>query len=175
MKHILLDIGHANGTGARGNKREEHAESVQLEAVLRDAFERAGYSITTLDFPDRSNADDLAATIRAANKLHADFGVSLHMDAADTPQPHGAHVCYYSKSGQRMASCIARHLCPLLPGRADSTVRRPGLAILNSTHAPWVLVEVGFITSPSDVEITTRRAEIARAIVAGVNEYFAEK
>lgn len=172
MKHILIDIGHANGTGARGQGREEHSESVQLEAALNLAFKTDGYRVTTLDFPDLSNTADLTATIAAANNLRADFGISLHMDCSDNPAAHGAHVCYYSGAGKRMAECIARHLCPLLPGRAEQIVRRPGLAVLNSTRAPWVLVEVGFISNTADVDIATHRATIARAIVAGVNDYY---
>lgn len=172
-QHIILDIGHARNTGAHGNGKEEHSESTLLCEELREQFRFEGFRVTTLDFPDLSNADDLRATICAANAQHADFGLSLHMDCSANQNARGAHVCYTSGNGLRMAKCIASRLCPLLPGRAEQTVRRPGLAVLNSTRAPWCLLEVGFISNAADAELTeTRRRQIARAIVLGVVDYF---
>ena len=193
-KHIIIDIGHARGTGARGNGLEEHARCELIAAHLSDNLRAAGYAVTVLDYPDRTNSADLVATVKAANGIsNAAFGISLHMDAASKvvgyvdavdedgipykkpiiaadPEPHGAHVCYVSATGKRMAECIAMFLCPLLPGRANKTVKRSDLYILKNTRAPWVLCECGFITHRGDAATDPER--VAACIAAGVRIYF---
>ena len=114
--HIIIDIGHARGTGARGNGMEEHARCEQIAGQLRRKLEAAGYKVTVLDFPDKSNRADLVATVKAANAITpprvgvvsepqarheapSAFGISLHMDAAeqavDVVDEDGDHVVRY--------------------------------------------------------------------------------
>ncbi len=185
--HIIIDIGHARNTGAVGCGLQEHARCEQIAGHLRHKLEAAGYVVTVLDFPDKSNRADLVATAEAANRLPCTFGISLHMDAASTtveevdeegeifvryevnPKPHGAHVCYVSATGKRIADSIASYLCTLLPGRAVLTIPRTDLYILNNTRAPWVLCECGFITNPGDVQAGPDA--IAEAIARGILKY----
>lgn len=170
--HIILDIGHAQGTGARGHGHEEHAESVETGKVLRAALQQRGHKVTILDFPEKSNREDLNATIEAANAMKADLGISLHMDASDNGSAHGAHVCYLSRTGSQVATFIAGRLCGMLPGRSNRTVKRPDLAVLKHTRAVWVLVELGFITNAGDLELVQgKRQELAEQIAAGVQDW----
>jgi len=124
-----------------------------------------------------------------------DFLVSLHSDCAqrvvgyetcydedgieyqrpileDDPRARGAHVIYTSAAGCRLARTIAGYLCELLPGRAEHTVQRKDLAILNRTKCVAALGENGFVTSPSDMKILTERMEeVADAYVNGILDY----
>lgn len=152
MSYICLDIGHANGTGARGKGQEEHDLCVKVGHRLKRRLENKGQRVTVLDYPDKSNADDLNKTIAAANALsNVTFGISLHMDASDNASAHGGHVCYASAKGAQLAAAIAKPLAEYMPGRANSTVKRTNLAVLNRTRAPWVLIELGFITNAGDI------------------------
>ena len=188
-KHIIIDIGHARNTGAVGSGLQEHTRCGQIAGQLRARLEAAGYKVTVLDFPDKSNRADLVATAAAANDIPlAAFGISLHMDAATqavdvvdedgdhvtrwvaNPKPSGAHVCYVSATGKRIAESIARYLSTLLPGRAERVQKRTDLYILTHTRAPWVLCECGFITNPGDIQATPE--QIAECIAAGVRLYF---
>ncbi len=152
---------------------------------------KLGAQVDVIDFPTRSNTDDLNATIRAANEGGYDFGISLHCDSASKeeriegedgpelifapdPRPHGAHVCFYpgSAKGSRLAVCIAGPLARLLPGRANTVQPRPGLAVLKRTRCPWVLCECGFITNPADADLMKDHpGRIAEAIAEGVKDY----
>ena len=172
--HIIIDIGHASGTGARGNGAEEHEESVLTAAALANALRARNHEVTVLDFPELPNRADLNATIAAANNMRAALGISLHMDASENPSAHGAHVCYTTSSGSRAATCIANRICDMLPGRAGRTVKRTDLAVLNKTRAVWVLVELGFITNSGDLAVVREhRALLAEKIAAGVSDYLA--
>lgn len=150
---ILIDIGHANGTGARGHGYEEHALCAIVGQQLKKRLVKHGHSITVLDFPMLTNKEDLRRTISKANSTKGvTFGISLHMDAASNPKATGGHVIYTSEKGKQIAKAIAAPLTGYMTGRANKTVDRDDLAVLNQTRAPWALLELGFITSPEDIK-----------------------
>lgn len=163
---IALDIGHADGTGARGNGLEEHAVAVKIGSCLKVVLEGLGHVVKVIDYPGRSNSDDLNATIREANAGGYDVGVSLHCDCSDNGAARGGHVCYYSSGGKRLADFIAGGLCGLLPGRADKTVRRSNLAVLKGTRPVWVLVECGFISNGGDAAVMGCSPEVIAGVIA---------
>lgn len=153
MATLILDIGHANGTGARGYGYEEHDLSSIIGKKLKKRIEKHGHKVTLLDFPTLSNKEDLRRTISTANATKGvTFGISLHMDAATNKKAKGGHVIYTSAKGKQIAEAIADFLCSLMPGRAEAIVDRDNLGILNQTRAPWVLIELGFITNLDDIK-----------------------
>lgn len=178
ISNIIIDIGHARGTGARSldGRWEEHELCTHIGAHLQRLLAAAGHAVHRIDFPDATNRDDLNRTIAAANALPGagSIGISLHMDAASSGTPCGAHVCYYSGTGKRIAAAIAGPLCTMFPGRADRIVSRADLAVLRRTRAPWVLCECGFITNQRDRQIVVVYPErVAAAIAEGVAAYAA--
>lgn len=177
MAHIVIDIGHAKYTGARGNGQEEHDLCSKVADLLVPTLKRNGHKVTVIDFPNMNNKDDLNRSIAAANALSGvTFGVSLHMDASSNPDARGGHVCYTSTKGKQIATAIADYLTDYMPGRACETVRRTNLGILNRTKWPWVLVELGFITSKTDIKklmdnphtMTNELAPLVNALVKGI-------
>ena len=198
MKRIAIDVGHARGTGARGFVDEHEMCAKLAEEVKRvlESFKVGTFQADIIDFPDKSNGGDLSATVKAVNAGEYDLCVSLHMDAASRiagyeeiicddgcvesvpiyepdPVPHGAHVCYYSSNGKRLAEEIAMRLCPYLPGRAEQTVRRTDLYVLKQTKPVAVLVECGFCTNEDDAAVVKKQAYVlARAIALGIAAYF---
>lgn len=150
---IILDIGHASGTGARGNGQEEHDLAAKFGKKLKERLKQRGIKSIILDYPNKTNKEDLRLTAKAANaESSALFGVSLHLDAGGAAA-RGGHVCYTSASGKLIAQQIAQRLAKVMPGRAETIKERDDLYILNNTRAPWVLVELGFITNAHDLTI----------------------
>lgn len=198
MKRIAIDIGHARGTGARGFVDEHDtcaALAVEVKSAL-ESFKVDTFQADIIDFPDKTNGGDLSATVKAINAGNYDLCVSLHMDAASRlagyeeiicddgsvesvpiyepdPVPHGAHVCYYSSNGKRLAEEIALRLCAYLPGRFEETQKRTNLYVLKNTKPVAVLVECGFCTNKEDVAVVKKHPfYIARAIALGIAAYF---
>ena len=178
MKRIAIDVGHARGTGARGNGYEEHEVCTRLAAELKaiiESFKLQTFTADIIDFPEESNSGDLTASVKAINAGGYDACVSLHMDASDNPTARGAHVCYCSQNGKRLAEEIALRLCPQLPGRYEKTKRRTDLYILKRTTPVAVLVECGFITNPRDAEcVNAHPHEVARSIALGIAAHLEE-
>lgn len=171
---IAIDIGHANHTGATGNDLEEHDIAARIGYFTALLLRTNGREVDVIDYPNSTNAADLTQTIAAANTGGYDIGVSIHTDASDNQSARGAHVCFYPGSvpGARLAVCIAQPLCHLLPGRANSVIARPGLAILKKTQAPWALIECGFITNPDDAALLRDSPHlIAQQIATGILNY----
>ena len=75
-----------------------------------------------------------------------------------------------------LAGCILRQITGNL-GTVDRGVKaRPGLIVLNSTHMPAVLVEMGFITNDADCRmLIDQQDELARAIARGITDYITER
>ncbi|MBQ1933920.1 MAG: N-acetylmuramoyl-L-alanine amidase, partial [Clostridia bacterium] len=68
----------------------------------------------------------------------------------------------------------------ILDGIADATglrnrgvKLRPGLYVLRKTSMPAVLLELGFISNPSDAALLSQNPQLfARGIFNGMNDYF---
>lgn len=171
---VVIDIGHANGTGSTGNSLEEHAVSTVIAKHLVRELDNLGHESITLDFPRESNDHDLSLTVKEANTLadEWDIVVSLHCDWSSNANAHGGHVCYLSSTGKRLANCISKHLCALMPGRADKIVKRKGLYLLRKTKDPAVLAEVGFISNQDDAVMMSQHPNmIATAIAIGIDDF----
>ncbi len=170
---IAIDIGHVNRSGATGlYGLEEHETASTIAESLRLLLRKAGHIANIFDFPTLGNDEELARVARAINEGYYDLSISLHFDSASSPGPHGAHVCYLSERGKVVAQCVADHLAALLPGRAETVQRRPGLYILKHTVPPAILCECGFGTSPQDAAILRDQPDaIARAIAKGIADY----
>lgn len=57
-------------------------------------------------------------------------------------------------------------------GREDCTPGVNGLYVLTNTDMPAVLVELAFITNPSDEEILANAQDaLARAVAQGITDY----
>ncbi|WPX40122.1 N-acetylmuramoyl-L-alanine amidase [Akkermansia sp. N21116] len=187
---IAIDIGHANGTGSRGNGMEEHAVATKIGTNLAVMLEEQGHEVDVIDFPNLSNTADINKTVAAVNAGNYDISVSIHCDSSDSPNSCGAHVCYnrtYTKTGdiidsvkgKALARCIAARITKILPGRADTTQARPdkskklsSIAVLRDTRPPAVLVECGFITNQHDAEMMRTAPNcIAQQIALGIKDF----
>lgn len=172
LKKIIIDIGHANGTGARGiGGWEEHASNVIVAKHLKKQLEARGVNAIVLDFPNADNATDLNLTKSTANSIGADLLISLHHDASDSPSAKRAHTIYYKDSSKKYAQAVAAVITKRFPGRSETVVQRSNLAILK-VNMDAILVESGFITNEHDCDIQRNHAElIAQDIFEGISQY----
>lgn len=169
---VIIDIGHANGTGSRNKEKglEEHSINVVICDKLKNLLENYGCKVTVLDFPELDNNPELTKTVKAANAIvGAKVLVSLHSDCADAKSAKGGHVCYRSDEAKKWATKVSKPLAELLPGRAEHIMYRPNLAILKVKSCPAILCEGGFISNDHDSEIQSKHPElIAEAYFKGL-------
>ena len=61
---------------------------------------------------------------------------------------------------------------PIMPGRAETMVQRKGLYVLNKTHCPAVLVELGFISNVDDcLMLRDNQGDLMMALALGIAAY----
>ncbi len=179
---IYIDQGHNPqnpNAGAEGNGYREQDISYDIGVRLADILNDAGLE-TRLSRNDpaevlgTSNQSSLSARVNDANAWGADYFISLHTNAAASPQASGSEALVYSL-GTRAAALGESILDDLTDetGLADrGVIARPGLYVLRRTRMPAVLVEMGFITNRRDAELMATSPELfARGIADGILDY----
>lgn len=122
-----------------------------------------------------SNASSLRARVQAANEWGADYFISLHCNANENPSASGSEAYVYRRAGE--AYVLAQHILEGLhetTGLANRGVMiNPNLYVLRETTMPAVLVEMGFLTNPSDAQLLVDHPDwFAQGIYQGILSYF---
>lgn len=117
-----------------------------------------------------------------ANNAGADAFVSIHCDAFNSSSANGTTVLYYpngyngdTRDNKTFAQIIHDNLMKEINTTDRGLSERPRLVVLNQTKMVAVLVETGFVTSPTDEKLLTDdnfQWKIAQGIYNGLVEYF---
>ena len=172
MAAIMLDAGHGGWhSGASYEGRNEKDDVLALTLAVGDILSAAGENVSYSRTEDVYISPGERANL--ANALGVDYFVSIHRNSSPYPgQYSGVESLVYSRYGtaETLAENINRNLESA--GYINQGIaERPGLVVLNSTDMPAVLVEVGFINTPTDnYTFDTRFGDIAQAIADGILE-----
>lgn len=180
---IYLDQGHNPvnpNAGAEGNGLREQ------DLVFRIGVETAALLNSNPDFEARlsrptadtqlggSNASSLAARVQDANAWGADYFISLHTNAYDSPAATGSEAFVFQQGG--VAAALAGDILEGLERETGLFNRgvfsRPSLYVLRRTAMPAILLELGFISNPRDARLMNEQPELfARGIYEGIVQY----
>lgn len=181
---IFIDQGHNPvnpNAGAEGNGYREqdlvYYIGKELERLLNANPEFS--AITSRNSPDEilgtSTASSLSARVNAANSWGADYFISLHANASDIVSASGSEAYVYSESSPayELSESILQYLSEATGLLNRGVFERPTLYVLRRTAMPALLLEIGFITNPSDAVLMAQNpALIARGIYNGIVVYF---
>lgn len=182
---IYIDQGHnpsGFNTGAEGNGFFEQDITYEVGRLLYQLLRANPEFEPRLSRPTEdtilgtSNSSSLTARVREANRWGADIFLSIHTNAAENPRATGSEALIYSNNltvPRELAEDILEQLNLVTGLRNRGIVERPGLYVLKRTQMPAVLVELGFITNPSDAELMAYSPELfAEGIYRGILEYY---
>ncbi len=183
---IYIDQGHNPqnpNAGAEGNGYRE--QDLVYEIGRRTAeLLRAGGLEVRLSRPTRdtqlgsSTSSSLMARVNEANEWGADYFISLHANASAITTASGSEAFVYSTASPAfgLAEDILREL-NRATGLADRGVSaRTNLYVLRRTRMPATLIELGFITNPSDAALMAERPELfAEGVANGVFAYLGSR
>jgi N-acetylmuramoyl-L-alanine amidase len=105
-----------------------------------------------------------------ANSNRNAIFVSVHFNSAPRSSAGGIETYFYSRDSLALASAIHHYVAGGAPSE-NRGVRRRGYFVLRRTNIPAVLVECGFLTSPTEaayVQNASYRQKLAEEIAAGV-------
>ena len=182
---VYIDQGHnpsGFNTGAEGNGFYEQDITYEVGVILYDLLRRNPDFEPRLSRPTEStilgtsNSSSLTTRVRQANEWGADLFLSIHTNAAENPNATGSEALIYSESStvaKGVAEDILEQLALTTGLRNRGIVERPGLYVLKRTQMPAVLVEMGFISNPTDAELMAYSPQLfAEGIYRGLVEYY---
>ena len=181
---IYIDQGHnpesPNGGAEWYGVREQdvtYAVGIALARMLSEngAFEVRLSRPTPETQLGSSNASSLARRAEGANAFGADLFLSIHTNAALDTSAVGAEALVYEIPST--AAAIGRTILVALTDetgqRNRGVIARPGLYVLRRTAMPAVLLEIGFLSNPSEGAFLASEPErIAKGIYDGIVEYY---
>ena len=181
---IFIDQGHnpsGPNTGAEGGGLYEQDVNYIVGVYLADLLRADPRFEVRLsrNAPDEilgtSNATSLAARVRMANSWPADYFISIHCNANVNPAINGTEVYVYQQNTQ--SYWLAQHVLNAVVervGTKDNGVRlNPGLYVLRRTAMPSILVELAYLTNPSDAALLESDPYgFAQGIYDGMLDYF---
>ena len=182
---VYIDQGHNPrdyNTGAEGNGYFEQDITYEIGRLLYNYLEANPDFTPRLSRPTpdtvlgTSNATSVIERVNQANAWGADIFISLHTNASTNPQANGAEALIYDVSANEayeLAEDILTELTAVTGLRNRGIVERPGLYVLRRTQMPAVLVEMGFISNPSDAELMANSPNLfALGIYRGILDYY---
>ena len=182
---VYIDQGHnpsSYNTGAEGNGYYEQDITYRVGIILEGYFEENPNFVTRLSRPTPttmlgvSNSTSLTERVRDANSWGANLFISIHTNAATNAAANGTECLVYSYSAAEsyaVAGDILEQVTLITGLRNRGVVERPGLYVLRRTAMPAVVVEMGFITNPSDANMMVNSPGLfALGIYRGVLRYY---
>lgn len=172
MAIIMLDAGHGGWhSGASYEGRNEKDDVLTLTLAVGNILSMSGQDVRYTRTEDVYISPSQRAV--QANALGVDYFVSIHRNSSPYPgQYSGVESLVYNRYGT--AAAMAENINRNLESAGfinQGIAERQGLVVLNSTDMPAVLVEVGFINTPTDNYIfDTKFDAIAQAIADGILE-----
>ena len=180
---IYIDQGHnpqAPNTGAEGNGLREQDITYEVGQRLAELLRQNGNFEVRLSRPTpttqlgNSNASSLRTRVNDANSWGADYFVSIHTNASSQATANGTEVLVYNSpsTSANLAEDILREITEITGLASRGIKERPGLYVLRKTRMPAVLVELGFITNPSDaIRMRDNPGLFARGIYQGILDF----
>lgn len=174
MPRVYLSPSTQEGNYYVTGGTEEQSMNLLCDQVI-PYLEASGIAYARND-PNQS----AAAAIRQANAGSYGLYVALHSNAAPEGRygtQRGVDIYYhrYSQNSRRAAELFVHQLQEVYPlPQSVRAVSTETLGEVSRTRAPAVLLELGYHDNVSDADwIQSSRPAVARAIAAGITEFFA--
>jgi N-acetylmuramoyl-L-alanine amidase len=189
-KIIVLDPGHGGpDPGAVQGEAIEKDISLSVSLKLRDYLQQQGALVlmtreTDIDLADkelkgysRRKVQDLKRRLELINHSEADFFASIHLNAIPSSKWKGAQTFYsaHYKESKRGAKFIQEELRRNLENTNREAKTSDSIYILKNSDIPGVLVEIGFLSNPTERELLRQDAyqeQVAASIYQGIMRYY---
>ncbi|WP_169082351.1 N-acetylmuramoyl-L-alanine amidase [Paenibacillus sp. PL91] len=175
---IVIDAGHGGkDPGAEGvSGQREKLFTLSLSLKVYDLLKQEDMFEPYLTRSD-DNFIDLDKRPDIANQMNADAFVSIHANTFTDESVGGTETFYRHDDSVQLAQSVHDKVVKEM-GFQDRGIKNEQLKVLSLSKVPAILLEVGYLTNPSE-EATLLgedgQARAARAIVDGLKQYFTNK
>lgn len=178
-KVITLDPGHGGGNpGAVGSAGVQESQvNLGVALKLKKLLENSGAKVVMTRSTDRyvaapgsSLGQELQERLNIAEASNSDLFISLHSNSNEEPSINGAMTFYYADAAKPLAENIQRSLVKAT-GAANKGIETATFYVLRNANAPAVLVEMGFVTNPTEeqkLDSSEYQVKLAQGIYQGI-------
>lgn len=177
-KIVVLDPGHGNpgNPGPRGPSGLKEADvNLDIGLRLRQFLESAGIKVLmTRDGPTTPLGNPERAEL--ANQNNASLFFRIHSDSSRDPTEGGTRTLWYKPDSERAARIVQGAVVREL-GLKDLGIKKQFLVGFQYAQVPAVLVEVAYISNPSEEKLLAEpafRQRAAKGMYDGIREYLEE-
>ena len=173
-KLIVIDPGHGGSDpGMLGTTYNTMEKDLNLETALyiRDYLRAGGARVEMTRTSDRKVT--LSRRVGISESLNADAFVSIHFNSSPK-KVSGLLTFYHSETDLVLARAIETHLGQGI-GLKSNGLSFGDYHVLRENSTPAALIELGFLSNPSDEAISRSSAyqkKAAKAIASGLADYF---
>lgn len=170
-KTIVLDPGHGGSDqGASSNTPKKSLEknyTLKTAKELKKILTKEGAKVKM------TRTKDEYVSLNDRN-IKGDAYISIHNDSLDSSNANGATVYWLQDNQEALAQTLNSNIQKkaLLTNRG---ARQQNYQVLRQTNVPAVLLELGYISNPTDESMITdqiHRQVVEQAIVDGLKQYF---
>ncbi len=178
---IFIDAGHG-GTdpGAIANGVTEQDVNLNVARQLAELLRKNGYEVMEYRTTKVENVlpqknADLSNRANMANRWGADYFISIHSNSSLNPSANGfeAYVYRLNSRAAELAESIVKSVVNNL-GSKNNGVRQANFAVLRRTRMPSVLLELGYVSNPTEalnLNSSAWQKAVAEAIYEGIYNF----
>jgi len=177
-KPVVIDAGHG-GVDPGSNNGDVLEKDINLDVAIKigKLLEEAG--VRTMLTRDDDTFMKPSEKIGFANENNACLFVSIHCNYFDDTSVNGTSTYYYPSDykdagnlpGKEFATIIQEELMKQISTKDRGIIPGPKTIVLKNSKMPSALVELAFITNPSDLAFLTSedfRQKAAEGIAHGI-------
>lgn len=174
----------AGGTRGTATKVPEYKLTLSAAKKLKTELWNRGYEVV---MTRTKHEVDISNKERAVliNKSGADICIRLHADGAASSQAKGASALYpsaenpyvasLSKKSSKLAQAVLTAYCKSTNIKSRGCVKRDDLTGTNWSKVPVIVLEMGFMTNPSEdkyMQTKTGQKKMVSGIANGIDAYY---
>ncbi|MEI2280258.1 N-acetylmuramoyl-L-alanine amidase family protein [Paenibacillus polysaccharolyticus] len=171
---IVIDPGHGGRQSGAVSLSGAYEKDFNLAVGLKvKALLEQHANIQTVITRQDDTELSLQQRVDIAKLNQANLFVSIHGNKFTTPVPNGIETLYTRKESKSLAEILHKHVLPVT-GLKDRGVKVASLHVTRETSMPAVLLELGFLSNPTDEALMLTESyqdQCAQAIVDGILDY----
>ncbi|WP_434750608.1 N-acetylmuramoyl-L-alanine amidase [Paenibacillus amylolyticus] len=171
---VVIDPGHGGRQSGAVSVTGAYEKDFNLAVGLKvKALLEQKANIQTVITRQDDTELSLQQRVDIAKLNQADLFVSIHGNKFTTPVPNGIETLFTRKESKNFAETLHKHVLPVT-GLKDRGVKVASLHVTRETTMPAVLLELGFLSNPTDEALmftASYQDQCAQAIVDGILDY----
>lgn len=172
-KLVVVDPGHGGSdVGATRNNIYEKNITLDISKRVAELLKKKGYDVVMTRTADQTVS--LQKRVEISENANPDIFVSIHVNSSNSESPSGLETHYYKDNSLMLAKNVHASLLNHINSN-NRGLFKSKFYVINHTTAPAILVEIGFISNPTEraqLVSESRKQATAKAIAEGIYDYF---